>query len=169
MRHQHVLALHKVAKSLGIPAKKPKGKFPIRSAAQVTKLAAVVENLGAAAYLGQAGNIERGRRSLLRASDSPNSREATLRPWMCESSPVLTDEQIESQIEALESEREKLRRAEGTMDPNLDQDAARLEELRVDLDRLWDLLRQRRALRSAGENPDSASERSADTVQKYWQ
>ncbi len=82
---------------------------------------------------------------------------------------MLTDEQIESQIEALESEREKLRRAEGTMDPNLDQDAARLEELRVDLDRLWDLLRQRRALRSAGENPDSASERSADTVQKYWQ
>jgi len=55
--HEHVLALHKVAKSMGKPAPKPKGKFPIKNAAQVTKLAAVVENLGAAAYLGQAQHI----------------------------------------------------------------------------------------------------------------
>lgn len=55
------------------------------------------------------------------------------------------------------------------MDPKLDEDAARLEEIRVDLDRHWDLLRQRRALRGAGENPDGASERSAETVEKYWQ
>jgi hypothetical protein len=46
-----------VASKLGTPASKPKGKFPIHSAAQVTKLAGAVENLGAAAYLGQAGNI----------------------------------------------------------------------------------------------------------------
>ncbi len=56
--HEHVLALHKVAKSMGKPAPKPKGKFPIKNAAQVTKLAAVVENLGAAAYLGQAQHIQ---------------------------------------------------------------------------------------------------------------
>ena len=80
-----------------------------------------------------------------------------------------SDEEIETQIEALESEREKLRQREGSMDPTLDEDAARLEEIRIDLDRLWDLLRQRRALRSAGENPDLASERSAETVEKYWQ
>ncbi len=80
-----------------------------------------------------------------------------------------SDEQIESQIEALESERERLRQKEGMMDPTLEQDAARLEEIRVDLDRLWDLLRQRRALRSAGENPDLASERSAQVVERYWQ
>lgn len=55
---QHVIALKKVAGSLGAPAAEPTGKFPIRSAAQVTKLAAAVENLGAAAYLGQAGNIQ---------------------------------------------------------------------------------------------------------------
>jgi hypothetical protein len=54
---EHVAALHKVATSLGTPAAMPTGKFPIHSAAQVTKLASVVENLGAAAYLGQAGNI----------------------------------------------------------------------------------------------------------------
>ncbi len=80
-----------------------------------------------------------------------------------------TDEQIENQIEALEAEREKLRQREGASDPTLDEDAARLEEIRVDLDRLWDLLRQRRALRSSGQDPDLASERSAETVEKYWQ
>ncbi|MDQ6606113.1 MAG: ferritin-like domain-containing protein [Actinomycetota bacterium] len=55
---EHVTALHKVAMSLGTPAAKPKGKFPLASAAAVVKLAATVENLGAAAYLGQAGNIQ---------------------------------------------------------------------------------------------------------------
>jgi hypothetical protein len=82
---------------------------------------------------------------------------------------VPSDEQIETQIEKLESERERLREREGTSDPTLERDAARLEEIRVDLDRLWDLLRQRRALRNAGDDPDNASERSADTVEKYWQ
>jgi hypothetical protein len=55
---QHVVALKKVAMSMGTPAKEPMGKFPIQSASQVTKLAGAVENLGAAAYLGQAGNIK---------------------------------------------------------------------------------------------------------------
>jgi hypothetical protein len=55
---QHVAALKKVAMSLGMPAAEPSGKFPIHNAAQVTKLARAVENLGAAAYLGQAGNIK---------------------------------------------------------------------------------------------------------------
>jgi hypothetical protein len=55
---QHVAALHKVAMSLGTPAAKPTGKFPLHSAASVTKLAATVENLGASAYLGQAPNIK---------------------------------------------------------------------------------------------------------------
>jgi len=55
--HQHVAALHKVAMSLGTPATEPTGKFPLHSAASVTRLAATVENLGASAYLGQAGNI----------------------------------------------------------------------------------------------------------------
>jgi len=56
--HEHVVALHKVAMSLGTPAARPVGKFPLKDAASVTNLAATVENLGAAAYLGQAGNIQ---------------------------------------------------------------------------------------------------------------
>lgn len=54
----HVAALHKVAMSLGKPAARPTGKFPLHSAGQVAKLAASVENLGAAAYLGQAARIK---------------------------------------------------------------------------------------------------------------
>jgi hypothetical protein len=55
---QHVIALHKVATSLGTPAPRPTGKFPLTSAASVAKLAATVENLGASAYLGQAAAIQ---------------------------------------------------------------------------------------------------------------
>jgi hypothetical protein len=55
---QHVLALHKVASELGKPVAKPTFKFPLTSAASVEKLAATVENLGAAAYLGQAPRIQ---------------------------------------------------------------------------------------------------------------
>ena len=80
-----------------------------------------------------------------------------------------SDEQIEAQIEKLESERERLRLKEAGPDPTRDEDAARLEEIRIDLDRLWDLLRQRRAFRDAGSDPDLATERSAETVEKYWQ
>ena len=55
----HVDALKATVKTLGgTPAAKPVGKFPVTSATQVAKLAATVENLGAAAYLGQAGNIQ---------------------------------------------------------------------------------------------------------------
>lgn len=72
--HEHVKALHKLAKSLGKPAAKPKGKFPIKNAAQVTKLAGVVENLGAAAYLGQAGHIH--SKEILAAALSIHSIEA---------------------------------------------------------------------------------------------
>ncbi|MGI8713143.1 MAG: DUF2630 family protein [Solirubrobacteraceae bacterium] len=88
---------------------------------------------------------------------------------ICEAFNVPSDQQIESQIEALESERETLRQREATTDPTRAEDAARLEEIRVDLDRLWDFLRQRRALRSSGGDPDLATERSAETVEKYWQ
>lgn len=80
-----------------------------------------------------------------------------------------TDEQIQQQIEALEQERLSLREREGEHDPTQAQDVARLEAIRVELDRLWDLLRQRNALREAGRDPEEASERSADVVEKYWQ
>src|ERR1700760_3851460 len=56
---QHVSALNSTVKKLGgKPAAKPKAEFPLENAKAVAELAGTVENLGAAAYLGQAGNIE---------------------------------------------------------------------------------------------------------------
>jgi hypothetical protein len=72
--NEHVAALHQVASKLGTPAPKPKGKFPLTSAAAVTKLAATVENLGAAAYLGQAPNIQ--SKEILAAALSIHTIEA---------------------------------------------------------------------------------------------
>jgi len=55
----HVVALKAAVSKLGgTPAENPKGKFPITSATQVAQLAYTVENLGAAAYLGQAAKIQ---------------------------------------------------------------------------------------------------------------
>jgi rubrerythrin len=55
----HVVALKAAVMKLGgTPAENPKGKFPITSATQVAQLAYTVENLGAAAYLGQAAKIQ---------------------------------------------------------------------------------------------------------------
>lgn len=50
-----------------------------------------------------------------------------------------------------------------------DVDRRRLAELKVELDQCWDLLRQRRALREFGENPDRAKVRPAKIVEKYEQ
>jgi rubrerythrin len=59
VEQQHVDALTATAKQLGgMPAAEPKAEFPLDDAGEVLKLAATVENLGAAAYLGQAANIE---------------------------------------------------------------------------------------------------------------
>jgi rubrerythrin len=56
---EHVAALESMIKKAGgkLPPK-PKGKFPLKDEASILKLAATVENLGANAYLGQAGRIK---------------------------------------------------------------------------------------------------------------
>ncbi|MGH8980787.1 MAG: DUF2630 family protein [Acidimicrobiales bacterium] len=45
----------------------------------------------------------------------------------------------------------------------------RLDRLEITLDQLWDVLRQRRALRRAGRDPDEAAERPPSTVERYQQ
>jgi rubrerythrin len=55
---EHVEALTAAVKQLGgKPAPEPKAEFPLKNAKSVLELAGTVENLGAAAYLGQAGRI----------------------------------------------------------------------------------------------------------------
>jgi hypothetical protein len=56
---EHVDALTAAVKQMGgMPAPEPKTEFPLKNAKTVVELAATVENLGAAAYLGQAANIK---------------------------------------------------------------------------------------------------------------
>jgi hypothetical protein len=48
-------------------------------------------------------------------------------------------------------------------------DRLRLDKIKVELDQCWDLLRQRRALREFGEDPDKAKPRPAKIVENYEQ
>ena len=77
---EHVDALTAAVKGLGgKPAPEPKAEFPLKSAKSVVELAGTVENLGAAAYLGQAGT-SKARKSWPRPWRSTASRDATRRP-----------------------------------------------------------------------------------------
>ena len=80
----------------------------------------------------------------------------------------MDDLQVHGKIEQLVAEEHELwdREAAGN---GTDDDRQRLRELKVALDQCWDLLRQRRALRDAGADPDQAQARDADTVEGYQQ
>lgn len=80
----------------------------------------------------------------------------------------MEDEQIHNRIEQLVAEEQELyeRGTGGGLSPD---EHRRLEVIKVGLDQAWDLLRQRRALRSAGRDPDAAQVRDPDTVEHYEQ
>jgi hypothetical protein len=82
----------------------------------------------------------------------------------------MSDQSIASHIEKLVNEEHELRQREQEDDHHaLAADRVRLNAVQVELDRCWDLLRQRRALRDAGANPDAAQVREAGTVEGYLQ
>ena len=74
-----------------------------------------------------------------------------------------TDKSVLAHIEHLVAEEKKLY-AEKDM---TDAQRGRLAAINVELDRCWDLLRQRRALREFGRNPDEADVRPAKVVESY--
>ena len=80
----------------------------------------------------------------------------------------MDDLQIHGTIEQLVAEEHELwgREAAGNA---TDADRRRLQQLKVSLDQSWDLLRQRRALREAGGDPDAADVRQPDVVERYEQ
>ena len=73
------------------------------------------------------------------------------------------DQPVRKHIEHLVKEEHRLREESSATDA----DRRRLEAIQVELDQCWDLLRQRRALREFGEDPDHARVRPADVVEKY--
>jgi Protein of unknown function (DUF2630) len=80
----------------------------------------------------------------------------------------MADEGVHNHIEQLVAEEHQLWQREQAGQAT-DDDRKRLAEVKVALDQSWDLLRQRRALREAGLDPDAAGERNPEVVEKYWQ
>jgi hypothetical protein len=80
------------------------------------------------------------------------------------------DQDIIRQIDELVDEEHALEtRHSADSEPLSDDEKLRLRQLAVHLDQLWDLLRQRRARRNAGLDPDEAEERDPSIVERYRQ
>ena len=78
------------------------------------------------------------------------------------------DAQIHESIEKLVAEEHELweKEAAGVA---TEEDRQRLESIGIALDQSWDYLRQRRALREAGRDPDAADVRAPGVVESYEQ
>ncbi len=76
-----------------------------------------------------------------------------------------TDRTVLQHIEELVSQEHRLQ----SQDTLSEDERARLRGVQVELDQCWDLLRQRRALRTVGEDPDKAQVRPPEIVEKYEQ
>jgi hypothetical protein len=81
---------------------------------------------------------------------------------------VVDDSQIHGSIERLVAEEHELWQREAAGEAS-ESDRQRLEELKISLDQYWDLLRQRRALREAGRDPEAADVRRPEVVEDYEQ
>ena len=80
----------------------------------------------------------------------------------------MDDKQVLDRIGALVEEEHALKRQ--ALGEGLDEgQQARLHAVEVQLDQCWDLLRQRRARRDAGQDPDTAAVRPEGTVEGYLQ
>ena len=80
----------------------------------------------------------------------------------------MNDREIVEQISRLANEEHRLEEAhvgEGLTS----EDADKLRAIEVALDQCWDLLRQRRARRAAGQDPDAAGVRPESVVERYQQ
>lgn len=77
----------------------------------------------------------------------------------------MEDNQILNHIKSLTENEEKLWLKENLSD----EEVTKLHQMKQELDQYWDLLRQRRALRDAGGNPNRAEARDTDTIENYEQ
>jgi uncharacterized protein DUF2630 len=80
----------------------------------------------------------------------------------------MQDPQIHDSIEQLVDEEHDLWRRE-TDGTATDEDRRRLKSVKVQLDQCWDLLRQRRAKREFGQDPEQAELRRSEVVENYEQ
>lgn len=80
----------------------------------------------------------------------------------------MEDRDIVERVGRLVEEEHRLERAHIGGEAT-EEERDRLRAVEVELDRCWDLLRQRRARRDAGADPDGAQVRDADVVEHYRQ
>ncbi len=77
------------------------------------------------------------------------------------------DGDILAEVHQLVAEEQELRAKLQHHDIDESEEHQRLRSLEVQLDRCWDLLRQRRALRETGKDPAEARVRPAEQVEGY--
>jgi predicted transcriptional regulator len=80
----------------------------------------------------------------------------------------MDDAELVHRINELADEEHRLERSHAAQALS-DEERERLRGIEVALDQCWDLLRQRRARRSTGLDPDEAAVRPADVVENYQQ
>ena len=80
----------------------------------------------------------------------------------------MDDADLVRRINELADEEHRLERSHAAQALS-DDERERLRGIEVALDQCWDLLRQRRARRSTGLDPDEATVRPADIVENYQQ
>src|SRR5207245_11513586 len=82
---------------------------------------------------------------------------------------VMSDEGVLNRIQQLADEEHALYERRTSSQALSDEEHRRLRELEVQLDECWDLLRQRRARREFGQDPEAAQPRDESTVEGYRQ
>jgi hypothetical protein len=80
----------------------------------------------------------------------------------------MDDPQIHGTIEQLVAEEHELWERESAGNAT-ESDRRRLQDIKVSLDQCWDLLRQRRARREAGQDPEATGVRRPEVVESYEQ
>lgn len=80
----------------------------------------------------------------------------------------MTDDQsIHGHINDLVRTEQELRKKLSSGQISADEEQTQLRAVEVELDQAWDLLRQRQARRDAGQDPEQATSREGDVVEKY--
>jgi hypothetical protein len=82
---------------------------------------------------------------------------------------MMNDRDILGQIHSLIEEEHELRSRLTAGEVTSEEENDRIRSVENALDQCWDLLRQRRARRAAGENPDEAAARPVNEVESYQQ
>lgn len=81
----------------------------------------------------------------------------------------MEEKQILSRVTDLVAEERDLRARHAAGELDDIEERTRLQQLEESLDQCWDLLRQRRALREAGQDPEIAKARPVNQVEGYLQ